>query len=149
MELKMFEEGVHYTAQHVMAQIVEHDGKFAGGILMVRQDDDTSWGEIRQSWLWAVFGADGNLLGRSENTWTALKSGCDANPHPVKMLGSILHYMAAGVEARNNPDSENYGIFPAEVTEWAYMVDSELAELDFAITTAEESGVLEAWPASS
>lgn len=136
---------IQYNESFALATVISYDGSFQGIILLTRGEDDTSWGETRQAWWWAVLDTNSGLIGRCGSQREALKSGCDANPHPLLMLKSILAYMAAGVEARNNPDSENYNIFPPEVTEWCYQMDSELSSLYIELHTAEEEGKL-SWP---
>lgn len=148
MDLHRFEEGVEYNDHYVGVALVDPQGCYQGGIMLVRGEDDTTWGEVRQSWIWVVLGAEADLLGRSKSHWERIKSGVDANPHPLELLGSMLHFMAAGVEARNRPDSENRDLFPEAVTEWAYMNDTQLQELDCSIDAARDAGMLD-WPAGA
>lgn len=136
---------IQYGIEFALATVVSYDGAFNGIILLARGDDDTSWGEVRQSWLYAILDAKTGLVGRCEGIREALKSGVDADPHPLLMLKAFLAYLAAGVEARNNPESENYSIFAPEVVQWAYQMDAELSSLYVDLMTAEEEGQL-TWP---
>lgn len=126
----------------IMAAITQHDGKFAGTIMLIRTDDDTSWGEVRQAWLWMVLNHEGKCLGRTKDMWHALKSGVNADPGPYKMLGSLLSFLLAYAEiyrshmgATLETVEHGSGAWNLPVMEWAYQNDTELSllksEVDF------------------
>jgi hypothetical protein len=63
-----------------------------------------------------------------------INGGCNEAPNLYRAASALFSFLGAAVEAGDNEDSDNHGIFPPEVVEWADQneneIVSELLELE-------------------
>lgn len=59
-----------------------------------------------------------------------IRSGCGVGIDVMAAADTLVSFLGASAEAYGyGADSENYDLFPAHVTEWAYVNDDEIAAL--------------------
>lgn len=113
-----------FISARLMAAVKVGDGGGTLHIAPVRRD-----GEGRVVWRYVIEDGDHVVLDEGADLRSGVGDGVDAR----KGMANLVGFLGAAAEAyrveMNGQASENAGLFPPDVSEWAYMHDDELASL--------------------